>query len=146
MSGQSGGGAKMCLQVLSSGATHCGTDSHAKQATTGLTSSLSFLAVKGNAKTAFCQPCLATDDLEPALIKSLLGRADMDWPGQFNLISCEEVTDLKKESDMSDCACTVKVQNGYITPLKRVKLGSTMLFRTRKMPGGGQLQGIEWFR
>ena len=116
----------MCLQVLNSGATRCGTASHANKATTGLTSS-SFLAVKGNAKTAYCQPCLATDDLDPSLIESLLGRADVDWPGQFNLISCEEVTDLQKESDMNDRALTVKkVKNGYMTPLKRVKVG-TML-------------------
>ena len=120
------GETKMCLQVLSSGATRCGTASHANKATTGLTS-FSFLAVKGNAKTAFCQPCLATDDLEPTLIESLLGRADVDWPGQFNLISCEEVTDLQKESDMSDRALTVKkVKNGYMTPLKRVKQGSVL--------------------
>ena len=120
------GETKMCLQVLNSGATRCSTASHANKATTGLTSS-SFLAVKGNAKTAYCQPCLATDDLDPALIESLLGRADVDWPGQFNLISCEEVTDLQKESDMNDRALTVKkVKNGYMTPLKRVKVG-TML-------------------
>ena len=117
----------MCSQVLTSGATSCGTASHANKATTGLTS-LSFLAMKGNAKTAFCKPCLAMDDLDPALIESLLGRADVDWPVKFNLIRCEEVTDLqKKESDMSDRALTVKkVKNGYMTPLERVKLGSML--------------------
>ena len=45
----------------------------------------------------------------------------------YNLISCEEVTDLQKESDMSDRALTVKkVKHGYMTPLKRVQQGSVL--------------------
>ena len=75
--------------------------------------------VKVNAKTAFCQPCVAMDDLDSPLIESLMGCCDMDWLGQLKLISCEEVKDLEKKHDMSNRALTVKkVKNGYMTPYK----------------------------
>ena len=32
----------------------------------------------------------------------------MDWPSQFNLITCEEVKDLDREEEMVDRAQTVK--------------------------------------
>ena len=122
------GETKMCLQVLSSGTSRCNTASHANKVNLGLTSK-SFLAVKGNARTAFCQPCLGTEDLDTSLVESLLlRRADVDWGSQFNLINCEEVKDLKNEEDITDQARTVKKsKRGYSTPMKGVPDNDVLL-------------------
>ena len=122
------GAAKVCLETLAPGCTRCGIASHASKVTLGDDDNMgSMLLVKANERAAFCQPCLPADTLSPDLVESLLGRAGVDWPSQFNLISCEEVQDLGKEEEMADRAQTVKkLKDGYMTPVKRVQTWTDM--------------------